>query len=248
MTAIQISDLVWVVGTPEPGSANTSQFDCVQYLVWDGTDGILIDVGTGLGCRKWQDNIESVCGNQSPSGALITHYHGDHAGGAQAAAQLGHALWGSELTASAIAIGDETVTQVRRARELGIYPAGFSMTPTPGVRVLHDFEQMQLGGIAVTVVNSPGHCDGHFVYLIEADNRRMLFSGDVIFAQGKISMQATPDCRLDLYADTVIGIAELQVDELYPGHGEPVLCRASEDIASAAASFARLVPPPNLLN
>jgi hypothetical protein len=60
-------------------------------------------------------------------------------------------------------------------------------------------------------------------------------------------MQAIPDCRLDLYADTVRGLAELRVDELFPGHGAPVLTGAAHDIDRAAASFARLIPPPNVL-
>ena len=50
-----------------------------------------------------------------------------------------------------------------------------------------------------------------------------------------------------LYADTVIGLAELRVATLLPGHGEPVLSGAAAQIERAAASFRRLVPPPNVL-
>ena len=74
------------------------------------------------------------------------------------------------------------------------------------------------------------------------------FSGDVIFAGGSVSIQALPDCRLDDYADTVIGLAELTIDQLFAGHGEPMLEGASIDIAAAAASFAKLVPPRNFLS
>lgn len=247
MSAVQLNEFVWIVGTPEAGEAHTSSFDCIQYLVWDGYDGILIDVGSGLGRTSWLENIASVAAPASLAGALISHYHGDHAGGACSAAEEGFALWGSRQTADSLAAGDEAATQIARAREAGIYPPEFHLQPTHGVQVLTGGETLNLGRIAVTAIDAPGHCDGHLVYLVEVSGRRMLFSGDVIFSGGRISMQAIPDCRLDKYAETVIGLAELGVDELYPGHGEAVLAGAAPQLAAAAASFARLVPPPNLL-
>jgi glyoxylase-like metal-dependent hydrolase (beta-lactamase superfamily II) len=247
MSAIQVNESVWIVGTPDAGEAHTSSFDCIQYLVWDGTGGILVDVGSGLGWTRCLENIASVALPISLTGALISHYHGDHAGGASLAAVEGFALWGSQETADSLASGDETVTQIARAREAGIYPPEFYLQPTPGVQVLTGGDTLQAGGIVVTAIDAPGHCDGHLVYLVEVGGRRMLFSGDVIFSGGKISMQAIPDCRLDKYAETVIKLAGLGVDELYPGHGDVVLSGAKPQIAAAAATFARLVPPPNLL-
>ncbi len=46
---------------------------------------------------------------------------------------------------------------------------------------------------------------------------------------------------------TVIDLAARDIDVLLPGHGEPVLADAGADIEAAAASFRRLVPPPNVL-
>lgn len=247
MSAVRLNEFVWVVGTPEAGQAYTSSFDCIQYLVWDGANGVLIDVGSGLGRTNWLSNISSVATPASLAGAFISHYHGDHAGGASSAAEEGFALWGSRETAESLAMGDENVTQIARAREAGIYPPEFHLQPTPGIQVLTGGEQLHLGHIAVSAIDAPGHCDGHLVFLLEVGGRRMLFSGDVIFSGGRISMQAIPDCRLDKYAETVIGLARLEVDELYPGHGEAVLAGAGPQLAAAAASFARLVPPPNLL-
>ncbi|WP_022885744.1 MBL fold metallo-hydrolase [Glaciibacter superstes] len=248
MTAVSLSDAVWLVGTADRSSpAFTSAFDCCQYLVWDGNDGFLVDAGTGLGAGAWLANIDDVARPEQLTGLLVTHYHGDHAGGVAAATAHGLRAYAGDLTASALRAGDETVTQLARARAAGIYPADYALEPVATIHSIDDFQSLRVGSLRVTAISAPGHCDGHFVFYTEIGSRRALFSGDVIFSEGRVSIQALPDCRLDEYADTVIGLAELEVDQLFAGHGPPVLEKASGGIASAAASFARLVPPPNLL-
>lgn len=246
MPARQLTDTVWVVGGPS-GPEATSGYDGLQYLVWDGTTGVLIDAGTGLGSEAWLANVEAVCGDAVPFGVLISHYHADHAGGAAAALRAGIDVYADEVTVAALEAGDEEATQLARARRAGVYPSDFRLQPATGVRVLPGSAVLNLGSLTVTALEAPGHCDGHLVFLVDAAGRRSLFSGDVIFAGGRVSMQAIPDCRLDLYGDTVRGLAELDVDELFPGHGAPVLDRAARDIERAAESFGRLIPPPNLL-
>lgn len=246
MPARQIADAVWVVGGPT-GPELTSEFDGLQYLLWDGSAGVLIDAGTGLGADAWLSNVAGVCGDTVPFGVLVSHYHADHAGGAAAAVRAGIDVYAHELTAAALEAGDEEVTQVDRARRAGVYPASYRLEAARGVRVLPDAALIEVGSLTVTVLNAPGHCDGHLAFLTDAGGRRSLFSGDLLFAGGKVSIQAIPDCRLDSYADTVRGLAELEADALFPGHGEPVLSGASFDIERADASFRRLIPPPNLL-
>lgn len=246
MTARRITDTVWAVGG-DGGPERTSAYDGAQFLLWDGAEGLLIDVGTGLGSDAWLANIAGVCGDAAPFGAFLSHYHADHAGGAAAAALAGIDVYASATTAAALASGDEQATSLDRARRAGVYPADYELTAVPDVRILPDSAALTIGSFTVTVLDAPGHCDGHLVFVVDHDGQRSLFSGDTLFAGGRVSIQAIPDCRLDLYADTVRGLAELEADQLFPGHGDPVLSGASADIARAAESFRRLVPPPNLL-
>lgn len=254
MTAVRLGEDVWLVGTADEQSpAFTSTYDCNQYLLVRAGRGLLIDAGTGLGAAAWTANVESVLAPEAVELVLITHYHGDHAGGAAAAAERGWPVAAGETTAAALSAGDESVTQVGRARELGIYPPEFALRAHAPARILADGESIQLADLSVTTVPAPGHCDGHVVFLVEGTAAarpasRALFTGDVLFAGGLVSMQAIPDCRLDRYAETVIALAELGVDRLFPGHGGPVMHDAQVDVAAAAESFARLVPPRNLLN
>jgi glyoxylase-like metal-dependent hydrolase (beta-lactamase superfamily II) len=161
--------------------------------------------------------------------------------------QRGLTLFGHRTTASALRDADEERTQLRRAREAGVYPADYRLAAAP-VDAVEDGQRLVSGGVSVRVVDAPGHCDGHLVFLVTAAGRNVLFSGDCVFAGGRVSMQAIPDCRLDAYADTMVTLAGLGTDALLPGHAELVLDGAQSDLAGAAASFRRLVPPPNLLS
>jgi hypothetical protein len=78
--------------------------------------------------------------------------------------------------------------------------------------------------------------------------KAILLSGDCLFAEGRVSMLAIPDCRLDRYAHTVGELAGNHFDALLPGHGPAVLEDAAADIDRAAQSFRRLIPPPNFPN
>lgn len=241
VSAVRILDTVWQVG----GAGLTDDHDCHCYLVWDGSDGILIDTGTGLGAQRWFSAITEVCDPTALTGAALTHYHGDHAGGAAAAHEGGLTVMGSPETAAALRAGDEVRTSLAVARALGVYPDTYRLAQAP-VGLVPDI--IHAGALDIETIPAPGHCDGHLVFLVRSVDRTILFSGDCLFAGGRVSLQAIPDCRLDRYAETVIGLAERDIDVLLPGHGDMVLHDARTVIATAARSFARLIPPPNFLN
>lgn len=240
MSAVQILDTVWQVG----GAGLTDDHDCHCYLVWDGTGGILVDTGTGLGARRWLSAVAEVCDPAALTGAVVTHYHADHAGGAAAAHHAGLTVMGSPETAAALRLGDESRTALAVARTVGVYPDTYRLARAPVDEVP---DVVHAGGLHIETIPAPGHCDGHLVVLVRSAGRTILFSGDCLFAGGRVSLQAIHDCRLDRYAETVIALAERDVDVLLPGHGDLVLHDARAAIATAAASFARLIPPLNFL-
>lgn len=245
MSARPVVDGVWMVGSGTDPTALTDPHDCHCYLIWDGDGGFLVDAGTGLGAARWLSNVREVCDPARLGGLLLTHYHADHAGGAAAAREAGLAVWGHPLTVAALATADEERTQLARARTVGVYPPDYRLRPAE-VRPLPGGARLTSGGVAVEVIDAPGHCDGHLVFLVEAPGDPML-SGDCMFSGGRVGLQAIPDCRLVEYADTVAALAARAPDVLLPGHGDLVLGRAAADLDRAAEAFARLVPPPNFL-
>ncbi|GIG90441.1 MBL fold metallo-hydrolase [Plantactinospora endophytica] len=248
MGAVPLLASVWLVGSGTHPAARTDPHDCHCYLVWDGTGGVLVDTGTGLGARSWLAAVGEVCDPAALRGAIVTHYHADHAGGAGAARAAGLSVLASAETAAALRTADESRTSLAVARAAGVYPADYRLAPTTVDQVVSGGDVVRAGNLEIEVVDAPGHCDGHLVVLVRTAGRTVLFSGDCLFADGRVSLQAIHDCRLDRYAETVIGLAEREVDVLLPGHGEPVLHGAHVDIGRAADSFRQLIPPPNVLH
>jgi glyoxylase-like metal-dependent hydrolase (beta-lactamase superfamily II) len=236
---------VWLVASGTDETALTDPHDCHCYLLWDGDGGFLVDAGTGLGAEQWLDNVREVCDPGRLGGVLLTHYHADHAGGAAAAQEAGLAVFGSRLTADALATADEERTQLARARAVGVYPPDYRLRPAE-VQPLAGGSRLTSGGVSVEVIDAPGHCDGHLVFLVGTTGGALL-SGDCLFSGGRVGLQAIPDCRLVEYGDTVASLAARSPDVLLPGHGDLVLGGAAEAVDRAASSFARLVPPPNFL-
>lgn len=240
---LQLSENVWLVLSPDNDAVVGEAYDCNGYLFWDGETGVLIDSGAGRTAQQWLDEVSSLAPLAKIAGLLLTHYHLDHAGGAAVAAAAGLSVFGSAETVRALARADEVTTQVRAARQAGVYPADYTL---PGCHAVKQVDSGDPIG-AVRVLQSPGHCDGHLVGLVNTGGGTALFSGDMLFAGGKVSVQAIPDCRLDLYAESVFHVERENVTALYPGHGQAVLdpVQVDTDITFAAQSFRRLVPPPN---
>jgi glyoxylase-like metal-dependent hydrolase (beta-lactamase superfamily II) len=249
LSARRLTDGVWLVGSGAAGERLSDDHDCHVFLVNAGAEAALIDCGTGLATEAILRNVEQVCSLDRIGRIFVTHYHGDHAGGASALrARTGAQVAIGHDVADVLRRGDENRTQLAAARRAGIYPPDYRLTPCEVDLPLRDNDMFEIGDCRVTAVASPGHCDGHVSYLLELNGRRMLFSGDCIFVGGKVSIQAIPDCRLDVYARTAARLAELSVQMLLPGHLEFDLENGSAHLSAAAASFARLVPPPNILS
>jgi glyoxylase-like metal-dependent hydrolase (beta-lactamase superfamily II) len=70
----------------------------------------VVEHGRGLAA------VAAVRDPRAVSGALVTHYHADHAGGAAAASAAGLTVLGSRETASALRVPDEDRTSLAVAR------------------------------------------------------------------------------------------------------------------------------------
>ena len=78
-------------------------------------------------------------------------------------------------------------------------------------------------------------------------DRPSLIGGDLVFWGGTILLQNIHDCRIDAYAQSIVKIAKLDFDALFPGHLQISLRLGKEHIDKAATAFQQLGVPPNLL-
>ncbi len=107
---------------------------------------------------------------------LLTHAHGDHTAGAEAL----RTATGAKVYAGK---GDTAVLRAGQPREAffsTFYMPDHAPHPTTVDVALEGGETITLGDIRIQALAAPGHTPGSICYLLERNQRRLLFTGDVI--------------------------------------------------------------------
>ncbi len=166
---------------------------------------LVVDPGPHLASHL--DAVEVAVGRLEVAAICITHYHPDHAAGAEdLRARLGAPLAATPESARLAAL---------EAVDLPLYEG----------------TTIEAGGGRLQVIAAPGHCSDHICF--HWPEVRALFTGDVIMGEGT-SMIAPPEGDMAAYLSTLKRLARLELSIIYPGHGEPVdapLAKISEYIA-----------------
>jgi glyoxylase-like metal-dependent hydrolase (beta-lactamase superfamily II) len=186
----------------------------------------LIEAGlTGKGGYKIQAIKKAGIELSSIKRVIMTHTHLDHIGCfAEILKQLPWAeLWVHRSEADLLEKGDErAVYGMDMFREfcqgqLGLKPGAFKVQVN---RKLEGGETLGLGGMIWEVIHIPGHSMGSIGLYHRP--MRVLIPGDVVYADYAIG-------RFDLYGadaaklrESLMRLAELEVDVLLPGHNQIV--------------------------
>ena len=136
---------------------------------------------------------------------LVTHHHGDHTGGIVALKQKHKCrVVAPAAEASSIPAVDETV---------------------------REGDKVAVGKLSGSVIETPGHTNGHIAYWFEAD--KLAFVGDTLFSIGcGRVIEGTPE----MMWRSLVKLRELPSDtEIYCGH----------EYTAANVRFARTIEPDN---
>ena len=112
-------------------------------------------------------------------------------------------------------------------------------------KVVKAGEHMKIGDEEIYVLDATGHSLGGVCYYFPKD--KMVFVGDLIMHGGYINLQNIPGANLQKYAESVIALEKLEVEQFYSGHGNFSLNRGKIHIEKAAKAFRNLGVPPNFV-
>jgi glyoxylase-like metal-dependent hydrolase (beta-lactamase superfamily II) len=170
-----------------------------------GSDRLLV-VDPGEEAERILAAIEAT--GASVEAILVTHCHFDHIGAvAPVAKATGAPVYCPEI-------------------EVPVLADIMSYVPWPGFGPFESYdadeivaggERLELAGMEIDVVFTPGHSPGHVTYAIPSESA--LFSGDVLF-QGSVGRVDLPGGDWPTLLESIRGLVETYPEEttVYPGH------------------------------
>jgi glyoxylase-like metal-dependent hydrolase (beta-lactamase superfamily II) len=176
------------------------------FLVWaDGGDRAVI-VDPGEEAERLLAAIDEL--GVTVEAVLVTHCHFDHVGAvAPVAKATGAPVYVSEIERPVLA---DIMSYVPFAG-FGPYESW------EAEHTLRGGERLQLAGLDIDVLFTPGHSPGHLTYSIPAE--QAVFSGDVLF-QGSVGRVDLPGGDWGTLLNSISGLVESLPEDttVYPGH------------------------------
>jgi glyoxylase-like metal-dependent hydrolase (beta-lactamase superfamily II) len=214
------------------------RYSNLTYMIDCGPEGVaLIDPTYDSEVELTLANVEK-CGRKKTDirWVLNTHCHVDHAMADHKFRELGAKILVHEADAAAIERGTQ-VTAFYLIKGLSAFPR------CPVDQRLADGEELALGTRRLRVIHTPGHTPGSVCFLLEADGKNLLFSGDTVLYDGRLGWQGNPYADNRQYAASLRKLgdftwngAAVSWDILLPGHGAMALDKAWLDVEKARAS------------
>lgn len=195
---------------------------CHVYVVKNGQDAVLVDFGSGdVLDRLAEMGVERV------AAILMTHHHRDQGQGLPRAAAAGIPIWVPHNEQDLFAAVDAFWQAREVLNNYNVRQDRFSLlADVPIEGTLRDYMSYAFAGIEFTVIPTPGHTVGSASFLAQIDGRRVIFSGDLISAPGKVwSLAATHWTYnggegLASSALSVLDLKDREPDMLLPSHGQ----------------------------
>ena len=182
-------------------------YDSNIFLV-NGDEPFLVDAGTGINGKTVLAWIREIVDEERIGRIILTHRHHDHVGGAaELSRTLGARVLIHERDAAPVENGDSKGT-------LGDM-FGAEMEAVK-VDTLSEGDIVSTGDGDFIVLHTPGHSTGSLALFCKEEGT--LISGDTVFVGG-VGRWDLPTGNLSELVASIKRLLDLEVKDLYPGHG-----------------------------
>ena len=197
---------------------------CNVYVLRSGREATLVDFGSGAVLDRLAE-----LGVDRVTDVLVTHHHRDQVQGLRRAAGAGARIWVPPVEQDLFAGAEEHWQARQLDNDYDLRQDRFSLLEAvPVAGTAAEYRSRRYGGVEAFALPTPGHTTGSLTYLVESRGRRLAFSGDLVYAPGKVwSLAATQwsYTGMEGLAMTHVScgvLAREEPDVLLPSHGEPV--------------------------
>jgi glyoxylase-like metal-dependent hydrolase (beta-lactamase superfamily II) len=197
---------------------------CNVYVLRAGRDAVLVDFGAGAVL----DHLDEL-GVDRVTDVLLTHHHRDQLQGLARASAADIRIWAPPFEAHLIADADVHWQERQIENDYDLRQDRFSLLESvPVTGTVAEYRTRRYGEVEVFTLPTPGHTPGSVSYLVDLDGRRLAFTGDLLYAPGKVwSLAATQwtysgveGQRATIFSSLMLG--DRTPDVLLPSHGEPM--------------------------
>lgn len=180
-------------GKTEDAYRRKSGIVCNGYVL----DGFAVDAPEGA---EPPDELEML---------ILTHPHCDHF--------ISASKYGCPVAAS------EYAAELIENKRDDICLCSFVNLDFPEIKISKKLEEgdiLKSGGTELRIIETPGHVEG--ALCIYEPNKKYLFSGDTVFPGYAFPNTSLPEGSPGKLKQSYKKLAELEIEIIYPGHGEPV--------------------------
>jgi glyoxylase-like metal-dependent hydrolase (beta-lactamase superfamily II) len=190
---------------------------CCVYLVHDGSEWALIDIG-------YEDTVEEIIEIirhldfplANCRYLIATHADVDHVQGLGRAAELlpGSQTCGHPDAARLLAEGDRVTTYA----EISAQGISIDMPRVDLDQTINEGDRLTLGNVELEVWHTPGHTVGQLAFRLG----NLLFSGDNIYRDGCVgNIDAHHGSDIPSFIASLTRIRDSDIEWLLPSHGPP---------------------------
>ncbi len=184
----------------------------------------LVDPGSGLNNGYVEDSIQESMSMDDIKQIVNTHCHFDH---------MGADKYFQDNYGYDIYMHPEDIKLVEAKDEAATVATSFNaQVPDLDLKPIKEDEEID----GFTVIDTPGHTIGSICLF----NGQSLISGDTLFSGGNFGRTDLPTGSTEQMRDSILKLSEMNIEQLFPGHGPYAITAVKEQLSMAVMLASRL--------